>query len=502
VIESVIPNAQGSSDGRGYLGIELVKAPINPGSYWIKVESKTTTYRIREQSQVSTDDTPDGIYSGGWWLCTVAGGEILDENFQRVGSFTVNQPTRAYVRCIDPGESEDSTAVDVTTYDEAGAPFDQAQGVGVTRVGLSDVFLSEPFELLPVWESSGAQGVRALSTSDPKKVRVKKGAPRRPIKATKSSALVAQAQGQSGVNYLFPIGRTLPVKLCRFQLASNLYYFVCSPEASDCNDDVVVGDITWSWSPGGYDTDGDNQVVRMEKEPGPSDQRPNDPEAGWYVRGIRMNAKPDGTPRVSGCTLTLRGEAAGGLDGGESVQIEITRPFHLGTARTDGYPVTYNGADVSLENLVIDMADKYGIPPQFLMSQVTKEAFLTGDTPPRYNTYSFRYEPYGFDFKFITGDREECCDADGHKLLQDVSPSQQTHPFFRQAFLGASGKAEMLNSEGVPGDAKPGEVAVQLQPLGTGDTSQWQIPNLNGSPIEWRLRDRQTSRRCARVKRR
>ena len=119
----------------------------------------------------------------------------------------------------------------------------------VTRVGSSAIFLSEPFDLVPVWDSDGPLQVRALGTSDPKKVHVKKKAKRIPIKVTDSMAPIAQAQGQSGVNYSFLLGRTVKVQLCRFQLASNSYYFVCSPGASDCNNDVVTGDITWNWAP-------------------------------------------------------------------------------------------------------------------------------------------------------------------------------------------------------------------------------------------------------------
>ena len=150
VIESVIPNPQGSSDGRGYMGIELVKAPINPGSYWIKVESKTTSYRIREQSQVSTDDTPDGIYAGGWWLCTVAGGEILDENYARFsgGFIRVNQPVNAHLRVsgTDPGPSAVASLVSAR---QDGTIVEDDVGLALSRVGVSDTWLGGPFVVVP-----------------------------------------------------------------------------------------------------------------------------------------------------------------------------------------------------------------------------------------------------------------------------------------------------------------------------------------------------------------
>ena len=179
-------------------------------------------------------------------------------------------------------------------------------------------------------------------------------------------------------------------------------------------------------------------------------------------------------PRVPGCTLTLHGQAAGGLDGGETVQIEVTRPEHLGSTRSDGFPVTYNGADVSLETLVIDMADKYGIPPQYLMSQVTKEAWKFGEAP-RYNPYSYRYEPWGFDFSFITGDeRTAYDDTSGHKLdagSQRFRPHRV--PILQQGLeAGGEGDPRPRPVCGVAGDSCPNSES-QNTP------THWKLPNLH-----------------------
>jgi hypothetical protein len=167
VIESVIPNPQGSGDGRGYMGIELTRAPINPGSYWIKVESKTKTYRIREQSQVLTDDTPDGIYSGGWWLCTVMGGDILDENFQRIDPIPViTQPTLAYVRFLVSSVQPEQLNAGVT-YSENGLIVSSTTAQ-LNRVGNSNpaVYLGRLY-LTPAFPPEGARmRARALNTAD------------------------------------------------------------------------------------------------------------------------------------------------------------------------------------------------------------------------------------------------------------------------------------------------------------------------------------------------
>jgi len=89
------------ADGaRGYLGIELTKAPVNPGTYYILVESTgATPYRIRQGADLVRRAGQESEYLGAYMLCTVAGGEFLDENFQRIDpDIVVNQPLPVWVR--------------------------------------------------------------------------------------------------------------------------------------------------------------------------------------------------------------------------------------------------------------------------------------------------------------------------------------------------------------------------------------------------------------------
>src|SRR5262249_11002611 len=61
VIPSVRVNANGSSaaDSQGYMGVELLTAPSNPGTYYIKFETlEGRQYRIREEGDIFWDRTP------------------------------------------------------------------------------------------------------------------------------------------------------------------------------------------------------------------------------------------------------------------------------------------------------------------------------------------------------------------------------------------------------------------------------------------------------------
>ncbi|MCC6128745.1 MAG: hypothetical protein IT186_02355 [Acidobacteria bacterium] len=107
-----------------------------------------------------------------------------------------------------------------------------------------------------------------------------------------------------------------------------------------------------------------------------------------------MTTRPDGTDRVPSGTLSVWAFAGGRLT--PPVKVRIRRPTHLGS-NPHHYPIQYNGHVILLEDLVIDNADRHGIPPQFLMSQVFHES--SG------NSYAFRYEATSVDFKSLTGDR-------------------------------------------------------------------------------------------------
>ncbi|MGA7992976.1 MAG: hypothetical protein WCC53_16220, partial [Thermoanaerobaculia bacterium] len=62
VIASYSVNPAGSS--RGYMGVELLRAPTNPGNYYIKIESLDQIYRIRQLPGLTVDPTPAGEFKG------------------------------------------------------------------------------------------------------------------------------------------------------------------------------------------------------------------------------------------------------------------------------------------------------------------------------------------------------------------------------------------------------------------------------------------------------
>jgi len=84
---------------RGYLGIELTKAPVDPGTYYVLVESTgATPYRIRQGADLVRRAGQESEYLGAYAVCTVAGGEFLDESFQRIDpDILVSQPTPVWV---------------------------------------------------------------------------------------------------------------------------------------------------------------------------------------------------------------------------------------------------------------------------------------------------------------------------------------------------------------------------------------------------------------------
>jgi len=59
-IASYSVNPAGSS--RGYLGIELLRAPTNPGTYYIQIESIDSIYRIKQLPGLTVDGTAQGVF--------------------------------------------------------------------------------------------------------------------------------------------------------------------------------------------------------------------------------------------------------------------------------------------------------------------------------------------------------------------------------------------------------------------------------------------------------
>jgi len=140
VLSSLTLNEAGSQ--RGYLGIELTEAPVNPGTYFILVESiGSTPYRIRWQSQLFGRSAPEEDLKGGFVICTVLGGEILDENFQRVAEMLVDRPTQAYVRIVDPNQPAGEIDIAVSTYNSEDLPVSSDVPVAAARVGNSSTFI-------------------------------------------------------------------------------------------------------------------------------------------------------------------------------------------------------------------------------------------------------------------------------------------------------------------------------------------------------------------------
>ncbi|MHB8797131.1 MAG: carboxypeptidase regulatory-like domain-containing protein [Thermoanaerobaculia bacterium] len=140
VVASVTVND--GSLGRGYLGIELKKAPLAPGTYYVNVESLDGAYRIRRQSDFVTEmDPAAGQYQGGFALCTVEAGEFVDANFQRFNPLVVRHATPAYLRVTDNAVTGITDDLQVQAFDADNVELGTAVTVSVSRLGRSNVFL-------------------------------------------------------------------------------------------------------------------------------------------------------------------------------------------------------------------------------------------------------------------------------------------------------------------------------------------------------------------------
>jgi hypothetical protein len=90
-----------------------------------------------------------GEYQGAFALCTVQDAEFLDENFQRFEELVIEQPKIVYVRQVDAAETANSFLIDISTEEADGTAVDSVQGVTMSRLGVSSVFLSEPVTIDP-----------------------------------------------------------------------------------------------------------------------------------------------------------------------------------------------------------------------------------------------------------------------------------------------------------------------------------------------------------------
>jgi trimeric autotransporter adhesin len=484
----VNPEVPTSPNNNGYLGVELLRAPSNPGNYFLRIETlEGKQYHIRELSERFTDLSPAGEYQGAFSLITVLGAEFLDSNFRRVDPVQVDQPMTAYIRYTDPNEKQNSTVLDLSSYDDKDVQVDGILGVSLTRVGSSSIFLSQAIELDPAWGGANPEGARSQSVRTIPKMLVWKGM-FGALKANKpnTAAFLAKVLTKSGSTYKLTMGLTMSLAMYKSTpfLNQPSRYYICSPAAEPCGINLMApSQITWTILPTGVDQDGDGQIARMEKE--------SSPQVEWRLRGIRatrnadgsLAANPNGSVRLASGAISVSAQYAGDPTGHNTVEVEIRKPSALGTA-TDansrglaGYPNyirSYGGNQIPLKDLIIATADAYGIPPQYLAGQAFKESSL--------NLFAFRYEPTSVDFKQLTGDG-------------DTTFIGTTRTFFTATNIWS--KLGILNSRGdgsvdfLDYDASAGTACTpqsgspcETRVMTSTDNLSFRIPSLAGSAIQ------------------
>jgi hypothetical protein len=127
------------------------------------VASLTDTYRIRQGGATYTSSLPQGEYQGAFALCTVMGGEFLDENFQRVDQLRVDRPVQAYVRFVDSRDPANGITATITTKDSKANPVSSDVSVTLSRLGASSTFLG-PVTFLPRgWTGESGLSAHALA---------------------------------------------------------------------------------------------------------------------------------------------------------------------------------------------------------------------------------------------------------------------------------------------------------------------------------------------------
>ena len=458
-----------SPDATGYLGLELTQAPAAPGTYYVYVESLDKDVKIRDQSLLHLDDTPDGQFQGGFALCTVTAAEFLDESFQRIEPLSVVGPTNAYVRFTDPGEAGGSILVDVNSYDGE-SELDTAPDVSLTRVGRSGTFLSEPIELNPPWTADDP-ALRTTLAARPKKIRVN------PWKAEKVEAIrrhpttsIARSKtvGPGGV-FRFPVGLRLPLTLYRsFTFYSRqARYDLCSPQGGrPCGTDIIdPTSVTWRVEPIGVDVEGDTQIARLEVE-----RNTSPPQE--FVRGIRIST---GKAWVPGGVIAV--SASTGLQEVASAPVQVARPDALGTYAD--ITRDYEGTPVDLKKLIIDTADQNGIPPHYLAAQMYAES--------SFKPYAYRYEPTSQDFKLLVGDWHQTVDGGVRRLYSATAA-------FSKLGIRRGTVAEFLPSQTAPPDSlTPGTASIPGQEppaietftfVADGSSTSYQVAGLNGDKMQ------------------
>lgn len=149
------------------------------------------------------------------------------------------------------------------------------------------------------------------------------------------------------------------------------------------------------------------------------------------------------------------------------LKVRIVPPTRLGAAGKIGgvtiphwpsFVRRYEGQDVSLLDMVIANADRFGIPPQYLMSQMFAEV-------ADLNPYAIRYEPSSRDWKHLTGSWVDTVRTSRRRLM---TPGRA---YSRLALTNARGQIEYMPCETGNGDRAPciaAEPPSQLQILSIG----------------------------------
>jgi hypothetical protein len=148
IIPSLTLNNGASDDNRGYMGVELLRAPRNPGYYYLKVESLGGNYRLKQQANLDTNPMPAGEFQGAFALCTVQAAEILDQNFARLPEnlVSVEAPSVFYLRYQGSSSSNTiSASLSSTRADDS--IVQTAEPLTITRVGSSQVYVGAFYAL-------------------------------------------------------------------------------------------------------------------------------------------------------------------------------------------------------------------------------------------------------------------------------------------------------------------------------------------------------------------
>ncbi|MBK9375016.1 MAG: hypothetical protein IPN03_15145 [Holophagales bacterium] len=464
-----------SPDATGYLGLELTKAPVAPGTYYVYVESLDKDVKIRDQSPLHLDDTPEGQFQGGFALCTVMSGEILDSDFRLVTPIDVAAPTAAYVRIVDPDETANSFVIDLETYD-GDSPFDRAEEIAMTRLGRSSTFMSEPVELYPPGASpSGAAPASrrlAVTGTSTKRVRIK-------AKDEKVEAIKRLPSRRVAINVTrFLNTPTIPsglrVALTLYQGTKfgdgTPYYFLADPSFVG----PILGErldpsppVTWSIDPPAAAQEGTGQIARIEIEPAEG-QTPGQA----FLRGIRIST---GEGTIPATKLVVTAVAPGNVKA--SVGVRIARPAALGS-HTEIFR-DYEGVPVDLKKLIIDTADRHGIPPHYLAAQMYAES--------GFNPYTYRYEASSRDFKQLVGDWHETAVGGVRRLYSPAAA-------FSKLGIRRGTVAEFLPSQNAPTDSLtrgvariPGQEPPEIETftfVADGSSTSYQVAGLNGDKIQ------------------